>query len=288
MQSTRVLTRHCALCHDVDGLPLLCIDNAYAKAKISLFGAHLLSYQRHDEPDAIWLSDKAVLNGSRPIRGGIPICWPWFGPAPARVGSGKPAHGFARTSLWTLDGVTDHAYGTLVHLSLRDNDTTRALWPHAFELALDVLISTSLSLTLITRNTGNVPLVYNGALHSYLQISAPENVSLTGLGEPYSRILVAQQGRQQGALRLSEAIDRIYHQPEAMITLSDGKRTIRVTSQHHDSVVVWTPWLEGAMAIDDMSTHGYRTMLCAEAAITDPAGVTILPNEEHSLSTLIC
>lgn len=287
MQRTRALTTHCSLSQDVDGLPLLSIDNAYAKAEISLFGAQVLSYQRHGEPDTIWLSDKAVLDGSRPIRGGIPICWPWFGPSPSRVGSGKPAHGFARTTLWTLDAVSDVEEGTLVHLSLCDNEATQALWPHAFELALDVLVSKTLSLELITRNTGNEPIVYNAALHTYLHISAPENVSVSGLGEPYSRILVPQEARQQGALRLLAAIDRIYHQPEAMITVIDGKRTTRVVSSNNDSVVVWTPWLEGAIAIDDMSNNGYRTMLCVESAITDNAGVTVFLKEEHRLSTRI-
>lgn len=161
MQPTRTLTAHCTLSHPADGQPLLTINNEHAKAEISLFGAHVLRYQRHSEPASLWLSDKAVLDGSKPIRGGIPLCWPWFGPAPARVGSGKPAHGFARTSLWTLDGVSDHGDGTLVHLSLRDTDASRALWPHAFELELDVLVGKELSLVLTTRNTGKTPLTYN-------------------------------------------------------------------------------------------------------------------------------
>lgn len=209
MQPTRTLTAHCTLSHHPAGQPLLTVDNGYAKAEISLFGAHVLSYQRHDEPASIWLSDKAVLDGSKPIRGGIPLCWPWFGPAPARVGSGKPSHGFARTSLWTLDGVSDHGDGTLVHLSLRDNETTRQLWPHAFELELDVLVGKELALVLTTRNTGKEPLVYSGALHTYLQISSPEAVSVSGLGEPYADKLTGQNGQQQCAGR--SPVDPVSH-----------------------------------------------------------------------------
>ena len=228
-----------------------------------------------------------MLDGSKPIRGGIPLCWPWFGPSPARVGSGKPSHGFARTSLWTLDGVSDHGDGTLVHLSLRDTDASRALWPHAFELELDVLVGKELSLVLTTRNTGKTPLTYNAALHTYLQISAPEAVSVTGLGEPYADKLTGQDGQQQGALTLTAAIDRVYHQAEAMVMVKDGDRTTKVVSGNNDSVVVWTPWLEGATAMADMSDDGYRTMLCVEAAITAEAGVVIAPDEEHSFSTVI-
>lgn len=287
MQPTRTLTAHCTLSHHPAGQPLLTIDNGYAKAEISLFGAHVLSYQRHDEPASIWLSDKAVLDGSKPIRGGIPLCWPWFGPAPARVGSGKPSHGFARTSLWTLDGVSDHGDGTLVHLSLRDNETTRQLWPHAFELELDVLVGKELALVLTTRNTGKEPLVYGGALHTYLQISAPEAVSVSGLGEPYADKLTGQNGQQQSALTLNGPLDRVYWQPDAQVSIQDGERETRVVSGNHDSVVVWTPWLEGATAMADMSDDGYRTMLCVEAAIAGEAGVTVAPDEEHSFSTVI-
>ncbi|WP_429162919.1 D-hexose-6-phosphate mutarotase [Aeromonas media] len=287
MQPTRTLTAHCTLSHPANGQPLLTIDNQHAKAEISLFGAHVLRYQRHGEPASIWLSDKAVLDGSKPIRGGIPLCWPWFGPSPARVGSGKPAHGFARTSLWTLDGVSDHGDGTLVHLSLRDTDASRALWPHAFELELDVLVGKELSLVLTTRNTGKTPLTYNAALHTYLQISRPEAVQVTGLGEPYHDKLTGWDAQQQGALTLSAAMDRIYRQPDAMVSLQDGDRTTQVVSGNHDSVVVWNPWAEGAAAMADMSDDGYRTMLCVEAAITADAGITVVPDEEHSFSTVI-
>lgn len=287
MQPTRTLTAHCTLSHHPAGQPLLTIDNGYAKAEISLFGAHVLSYQRHDEPASIWLSDKAVLDGSKPIRGGIPLCWPWFGPAPARVGSGKPSHGFTRTSLWTLDGVSDHGDGTLVHLSLRDNEATRQLWPHAFELELDVLVGKELALVLTTRNTGKEPLIYGGALHTYLQISSPEAVSVSGLGEPYADKLTGQNGQQQGPLTLNGPLDRVYWQPDAQVSIQDGERQTRVVSGNHDSVVVWTPWLEGASAMADMSDDGYRTMLCVEAAIASEAGVTVAPDEEHSFSTVI-
>lgn len=287
MQSIRPLTAHCKLANNATGLPVLTINNDSAQAEISLFGAHVLSYQRHGEPASLWLSDKAVLDGSKPIRGGIPLCWPWFGPSPARVGQGKPAHGFARTTLWTLDGVSDHEDGTLVHLSLRDNEATRTLWPHAFELELDVLVGKELSLVLTTRNTSNSPIVYNAALHTYLQISAPEAVSVSGLGEPYLDKLSGQDERQQGILTLSGAMDRIYRQPESVVRLKDGARTTQVISGNHDSVVVWSPWLEGASAMADMSDDGYRTMLCIEAAITADAGVTIAPDEEHSVSTVI-
>ncbi|ALP40126.1 D-hexose-6-phosphate mutarotase [Aeromonas schubertii] len=287
MLTDRTLTRYVTQTRSEAGLPLLTINNEVAHCEISLYGGHVLTYGRHGETPLIWLSDKALLDGSKPIRGGIPLCWPWFGPAPARVGSGKPSHGFARTSLWTLDGVSDHEDGTLVHLSLRDSDATRALWDHNFELELDILVGRELSLVLTTRNTGETPLVYNGALHTYLQVGAPEQVSVIGLGEPYLDKLSNEAARQQGPLPLTAAMDRIYQAPEAVVKVRDGDRCIEVVSGNHDSVVVWNPWREGAAAMADMSDDGYRTMLCVEAAITAEAGITVEPDEEHSLSTVI-
>ncbi|MGY3904439.1 D-hexose-6-phosphate mutarotase [Aeromonas lusitana] len=288
MLTTRTLTPSVTLTQTSGGQPLLKVANAFAESEICLFGGHVLTYRRHGEAPLLWLSDKAVLDGSKPIRGGVPLCWPWFGPAPARVGSGKSAHGFARTALWTLDGVSDHEDGTLVHLSLSDSDETRAQWDHGFVLELDVLIGKELSLVLTTRNTGTAPLVYSGALHTYLQISSPEAVSVTGLGTSYlDKLNAGQLTEQQGPLTVSGALDRIYRHADTTVVVQDGEQRIHVTSGNHDSVVVWTPWLEGASAMADMSDDGYRTMLCVEAAITDEAGITVAPGEEHSLSTVI-
>ena len=140
---------------------------------------------------------------------------------------------------------------------------------------------------LTTRNTGKSALTYNAALHTYLQISAPEAVTVTGLGEPYLDKLTGRNELQQGALTVTAAMDRIYRQPDAMVSVQDGERTTRVVNGNHDSVVVWTPWQEGASAMADMSDDGYRTMLCVEAAITAEDGITVAPDEEHSFSTVI-
>ena len=128
-----------------------------------------------------------------------------------------------------------------------------------------------------------------GMAHSstYLQISAPEAVTVTGLGEPYLDKLTGRNELQQGALTVTAAMDRIYRQPDAMVSVQDGERTTRVVNGNHDSVVVWTPWQEGASAMADMSDNGYRTMLCVEAAITAEDGITVPPDEEHSFSTVI-
>ncbi|MGL5287153.1 MAG: D-hexose-6-phosphate mutarotase [Aeromonas sp.] len=287
MSAVRSLTQHVSLTQTDSGLPLLKVDNAFARAEITLFGAHVLSYQRHGEAPLLWLSDKAIFDGVQPIRGGIPLCWPWFGPSPARVGLGKPSHGFARICTWTLDGVSDHVDGSLIHLSLKDSEQTRALWDHAFELELDILVGKELSLVMTTRNTGTTELVYNGALHTYLQIGAPEQVTVTGLGEPYFDKLSGAMASQHGPLAVDRAMDRIYKAPEAVIKVRDGDRMIEVINGGHDSAVVWNPWIENSAKIVDMSDDGYLTMLCVESTVTVADGLVVAPDEEHSLTTVI-
>jgi glucose-6-phosphate 1-epimerase len=111
---------------------------------------------------------------------------------------------------------------------------------------------------------------------------------VTGLGTSYlDKLNAGQLTEQQGPLTVSGALDRIYRHADTTVVVQDGEQRIHVTSGNHDSVVVWTPWLEGASAMADMSDDGYRTMLCVEAAITAEAGVVIAPDEEHSLSTVI-
>ncbi|MGL5948583.1 MAG: D-hexose-6-phosphate mutarotase [Aeromonas sp.] len=287
MSTPTALPATCCLHQNAAGLPILTVHNAWARADISLFGGHVLHYQRHNQAPLIWLSDSAVLDGSKAIRGGIPICWPWFGPAPAHVGAEKPAHGFARTSQWQLDAAFEEAHGTRVHLSLCANDATRALWPHEFTLELDVLIGDKLSLVLTTTNTGDTPLTFGGALHTYLAVAAIHATQVSGLGVPYADKLTGSDGTQQGALTFTGALDRIYTAPSALVTITDTARSIRVQNGHHDSVVVWNPWANGAKAFADMPDDGYLSMLCVEAALTAPAGVTLAADEEYSLSSVI-
>ncbi|WP_407644456.1 D-hexose-6-phosphate mutarotase [Dongshaea marina] len=288
MTPSRSLTQYTQLKRNSENLEFVVIDNPKATATISLFGGHLCHYQRHNEPAIIWMSQTAQFDGKRPIRGGIPICWPWFGPAPKRVGSDKQSHGFARNHNWQLDGVSEHPDGTLVHLSLCDNPLTRALWDQPFELQLDILVGDELKLILTSVNSGDTPLVYSGAMHSYFNISAPENASLKGLGPRYYDSLTQSDGTQQGDFSFAGPVDRIYLEPETEVILKDRDRNLKILSGNHDSIVVWNPWIEGAKAFTDMPDNGYQSMLCAETAITAAEGVTVSPGEEHCLSLTIC
>lgn len=285
---TRRLSATSELARNAQGQEFLCIQNAQASAVIALFGGHVLHFQPAGKAPLLWLSQRAVLDGSKPIRGGIPICWPWFGPAPARVGSEQLAHGFARNRPWSVTGISDGQTGTLVHLSLYADDATRAQWDHEFELDLDVLVADSLSLVLTTRNIGSQPLIYNAALHTYLAIHSLDAVRVEGLGPVYiDKLDGGQQKQQRTPLTVNGALDRIYLQPEVHIRLQEPNREVQLINGNSDSVVVWNPWIEGARTMADMDDEGYRGMLCVEAAITASEGITVMPDDEHYLSCVI-
>ncbi len=287
LETIRQITETTCLAKNDLGLEFLVVSRPESEAIISLFGAHLVHFAPRNQSPWFWLSSEAVLDGSRGIRGGVPICWPWFGPSPERVGSGKVQHGFARTTPWQLDGIRDTSEGTLIHLSLQDSEASRTIWPHAFSLEYDLLINEELTLLLTTRNTGETPLIYGGALHSYFSISDPKAVAVQGLGATYIDKLDQMHEKPADVLRVNGPLDRIYNQPESVTEFMTGEHRLQLRHGHADSVVVWTPWVEGAHTMNDVNDEAWQQMLCVETAITCPAGITVQPDDEHSLSVTI-
>jgi glucose-6-phosphate 1-epimerase len=287
LEKIRKLTETTHLARNDAGVEFLVVSRPESEAIISMFGAHLIHFAQRDQHPWFWLSSEAVIDGSRGIRGGVPICWPWFGPSPERVGLGKPQHGFARTSLWQLDGISDYEESTLLHLSLQDSEASRAIWPHAFTLEYDLLISDDLTLMLTTRNESEKALTYSGALHSYFAVSAPASVAITGLGTSYLDKLDQGREKNSGTFQLNEPIDRVYTQPETITRLEAGSHHLTLEHGNADSIVVWTPWIDGAKAMNDVNDDAWTQMVCVETAITSTAGITVQPDNEHSLSVKI-
>ncbi len=266
------------------GLPCLLIQRPECEAVVSLYGGHLLHFTPRGQAPWLWLSQDALLDGQHAIRGGIPVCWPWFGPSPERVGAGKPQHGFARNKTWQLDGISEDADSTLIHLSLSDDAETRALWPFAFELQLDIKVGRELTLQLTCCNTGDQPFTYSGALHTYFNIAEVSQVSLAGLPHNYLDKLAHFAPVNSDHFALDRAMDRVYLQEDARLSLSTGHQTLQLEHRHSNASVVWNPWQEGAAKMGDFDDAGWQHMLCVEPAITEDAPITVLPDEEHSLS----
>ncbi len=269
------------------GFPYLLIDNQNATAKIALQGGHLFHYQQKGRSPLLWLSQKSHFTSGKAIRGGVPICWPWFG---KHLTDPKlPQHGFARTSLFRLVSVkeTDNT-STEILLELNSDASSFKLWPHHFHLQLRIIIASSLSLRLTTHNSDSVPFSISSALHSYFAVAHIDKVSVQGLDQlEFLDFLNQKSSTQQGLLRINTETDRGYQNVKAPLTLHDQERTIHINSMGSRSCVIWNPWLEKSRQMADMTDDAYLNMLCVETANIFQDTRTLEAGTKHSLQVEI-
>ena len=250
--------------------PVLNVENCAGNAKISLYGGHVLSYAPAGERPVLWMSSKSVFEPGKAIRGGVPVCWPWFG---AAAEPGLPAHGFARVSMWKLAQVKKLAGdATSVVLSLDDSDCDPALCSIKFPLELRVTVGSVLELELRAVNTGSSVETYQAALHTYFSVSEAEKISIHGLDNvPYTDKAPEFAGSrcvQYGDLEIDREIDRVFCPSAGSVSVSDPefRRTIRVEKCGSYSTVVWNPWIAKSRAMADFGDNEYHRMLCVECA----------------------
>lgn len=272
------------------GLTTAEIDSAHATATVVLQGAHVLSFQPHNQQPVLWVSSNSYFAPGKPIRGGIPVCWPWFANHP--TDAAKPAHGFARTSEWSVLGSDlTTAEAVRLRLGLTDTIATRALWPHPFHLELVVTVGSTLQVELLIRNAGDSPFTCTGALHSYFSISDIANITITGLeGGTYLDKVAGNQRREQtGPITITGETDRVYLDTSAdcLIVDSGWQRQIRVAKRGSQTTVVWNPWIEKAQRMVDFGAEEYRQMVCVETANAADDVISVPAGGEHRLETTI-
>ncbi|EJN6826957.1 D-hexose-6-phosphate mutarotase [Vibrio cidicii] len=277
----------CVTIVEIDQVKIVRVMHEKASAGIALHGGHVVSFAPQGQKDLIWMSDKANFDGKAALRGGIPVCWPWFG----RIAT--PAHGFARSTEWQLLEHRENESGVIVELGLFASEETHQIWPYLFDARLIVEVGDQLNVTLKVSNIDDKAWTFSGALHTYLNIGDIGQTETSGMGAEYiDSLLQGQVCQGEKVLKLSDTIDRVYTQPEAKILVKDPlfERTLCVENQGHNSAVLWNPWAEGAKGMADMSDNGYQTMLCVEStlhAASIDQGKTLQPGETHQLSTTI-
>jgi D-hexose-6-phosphate mutarotase len=270
-----------------DGMTVARISNTHAQSAIALQGAHIMTFQPKGEQPVVWLSPVAKLVQGKSIRGGVPVCWPWFGPHVSEPTF--PAHGFARTAPWQVAASEMLPDGsTRITFELPQSSIPAAQWPHSCRLRLVATIGKTLTVELLTENTGNKTFEIGEALHTYFTISDVDQLRITGMeGCTYlDKVGVAQTRTQQGAIQISSEVDRIYLDTEADCLVEDSgfKRRIRIAKSGSRSNVVWNPWIEKSAKMGDFgSDTGYRGMVCVESANAASNVVTVAPGTIHSL-----
>ena len=268
-------------------IPVLEIKNDLAKATISMQGAHVLSWVPVTEDDVIWLSDQASFAEAKSVRGGIPICWPWFGAH--ENNSTFPAHGFARTVYWQIKSTAVLPSGETQVTFLLDtrqlDKSHHAMWPLPTTLEYCLTIGKSLSMELTTFNHSKQVMTIGQALHTYFSVADVSATSVTGLEDRdyLDKTDGFKRKTQSGPVTISAEVDRVYLGTADDVVIDDGKRKIIIRKQGSHSTVVWNPWVEVANKMGDLGVDGYLKMLCVESANAADDVVSISPGESYRL-----
>jgi glucose-6-phosphate 1-epimerase len=264
-------------------------------ATVYLQGAHLTDWQPAGSEPVLFLSGRSAFQPGKAIRGGIPICFPWFGGR--SDGGAGPSHGFARISPWELVFAAlmpDAGDGDRLQLTfvLGPNELSRSLGFDAFRVAYEVMLGRTLTLRLTVANLGMAPLRFEEALHSYFQVSDVHRAPISGLaGAAY--LDKRDDGRAKhapdGPLQLTEFSDRVFPASTQAVAIDDlgNSRVIHVHKQNSATTVVWNPWPEGSASLSDLEPDDWQHFLCVEAANTAADAIVLEPDATHTMTLTI-
>jgi glucose-6-phosphate 1-epimerase len=267
------------------GGPVVRLTSGRFQALVALHGAQVLNWTC-DGQGLLWLSSVARIRDGKGIRGGIPVCWPWFADHP--TDPSKPAHGFVRHRAWSLVGSHAAPDGVSISLATATTEADRKLWPHRAEVRVTVTLGDTLAVALETRNAGSDPFPLTEALHTYFRVADIDGVSVSGLeGIAYlDKLDGFARKTQSGAITVAAEVDRIYLGVASPITLHDrgSGRRILIEATGSRSAVVWNPWTAKTARLGDMGApDAFRQMICIETANAGDDVVTLAPGEAHTL-----
>lgn len=273
-----------------NALPKLSITALEASAEIYLHGAQVTAWHPAGAAEALFLSEHSHWHDGRAIRGGVPICFPWFR---AKADNPKaPAHGFVRTREWHLDAIQANEGGSVIaELSTASDASTLQWWPHDFQLMLRVTVGAALKLELTTRNTGAATFSFEEALHTYFRVSDARSVRVSGLDQ--ASYLDNTGGNrehvQAGDIVFNAATDSAYLNTVTSLDLIDSgfHRILRTEKQNSATTIVWNPWQQGAASLSDLGSDEWQSMTCVEASNILGASVSLAPGQQHTLGATL-
>ncbi|MBA8063389.1 D-hexose-6-phosphate mutarotase [Citrobacter freundii] len=247
----------------LDELEVVVVDHPQVKASFALQGAHLLSWKPTGEDEVLWLSNNTPFKTGVALRGGVPICWPWFGPA---AQPGLPSHGFARNLPWTLKAHNEDDSGVVLTFELQSSTETSQLWPHEFTLLARFKVGATCEIELEAHGEFET----TSALHTYFNVGDIAAVKVSGLGDRLiDKVNDAKEDvLADGIQTFPDRTDRVYLNPEACSVIHDDSlnRNIDVVHHHHLNVVGWNPGPALSVSMGDMPDDGYKTFVCVETA----------------------
>ena len=275
------------------GLPVVHVDGPTGSAEIYLLGATVTRWAPAGADDALWVSGASHFATGRPIRGGVPICFPWFGALDGHPDA--PAHGFARITPWQLGGAQDDGEHVTVTLRLTDADIAgspgAAEWPHRFDAVYTVVVGARLSLSLTVTNRDDASFTYEEALHTYFAVSDVRTTEVVGLeGHAFLDRLAGPEPvpGEDGPVRFVGETDRIYLGVSSGAAVHDtaAQRSVVIAKRGSDATVVWNPWTDKAAAMADFGDDEWTGMLCVEVCNVRDTAVELAPGASHTMTAM--
>jgi glucose-6-phosphate 1-epimerase len=267
------------------GLPMVRVTTPAATGEIYLHGGQVTSWTPTGHRDVLFVSPASRWEAGRAIRGGIPVCFPWFG---NKVGDEQaPAHGLVRTRAWTLDSIRRHIDTAVIDLGTASDEADRPTW----RLELRAIVGASLKVELTVTNTGIEPLVFEEALHAYYAVGDAARARVSGLDEVrfLDKVDGGRERVQEGDVTIVAETDRVYLDTTGPLVVEDPvwRRRIQIERAHSRAAVVWNPWIERARALADLQDDDWTRFVCVEAANVRPLAIDLGPGERHALSMTV-
>ena len=258
------------------------VDSSLCAASVLEQGAQLLRFRPSDGTDILWVSPRASFLAGKAVRGGIPLCFPWFGPHPSRTD--LPQHGFVRTTPAAFGGSRARGDKVDLRFSREADQDTHWAFPHEFHAEIRFLLGEDLGMEIEVRNDDDDPFSYELALHTYFRVSDVEDVRLRGLeNAPFvDKVRGGVQMAAEGVgLALRGEVDRVYTSSDDVRIEDKGLgRVLTVSKRGSGSTVVWNPGRERAAAMADVG-DAWREFVCVEVGNIGAERVTLAPGETH-------
>ena len=268
-----------------NGLPKVQISTELATGEMYLHGAHVTRWRPTHSQEVIFLSKQSRWQEGLAIRGGVPICFPWFG---AKKDDPKaPAHGFARTRAWTLRSIEERGGNIEVAMFLESDEETKRFWPFDFQLTHLVTFGSNLRMELLVKNTGDRAFQFEEALHTYYQVDDVRKTQIQGLeGCNYlDKTDAFREKLQTGVVSFAGETDRVYLNTTGAVDAIDPglSRRIRTSKENSHTTVIWNPWQQKAKALGDLGDDEWTQMVCVEVSNVNGAAIELQPGQEHRM-----
>ena len=270
-------------------LPKIRITSAHTVGEIYLHGAHVTSWKPDGREEVLFLSSQSRWEQGHAIRGGVPICFPWFG---GKADDPRaPAHGFVRTAAWQLESIAEIGDAVTVTMFTESSEETKRWWPADFHVVYRATFGSELGLELTVTNTGTTSLRFEEALHAYHRVGDAEKARVRGLDrvQYLDKTDSNRLKMQQGEIVIASETDRVYLDTVGPIELEDPllARRTRVTKANSRTTVIWNPWVQKAHSLSDFADDEWRHMICIETCNVSDFAVVLEPGQQHKMKTTV-